>query len=304
MANPNFKENKFKRFLGTLARPIVRFFSKKAYVSMQYRYITKHKMDWKNPVRYTQKLQYLRLYYYKNDLNVIRASDRISVRDYLNELGLAEFLIPIYGLFDSYEDIDFSILPSQFVLKATHGSNMNYICLDKNRIDHKNLKKIVKKWIATDYGKKTVEPHYSKIKPRLIIEKYLGDENNLPTEYKIHTFNGVARYLYVVNGRGKNITYDNLYIDWTPFKEAQFNHWNSPEELSVRPENFDKMIQISQNIAKIFPFCRVDLYSINNNIYFGEATFTPAKGTLLFDVDAADYQISTWLDITSIMKSK
>ena len=303
MSNPNLKENKFKRFIGVCSRNIIKALSKRKYVELQYKYITGHKLNLNNPIRYTEKLQYLRLYTYPKNKDVIRCAGRVGVRDYLKELGLEEYLIKIYGIFNSYDDIDFSKLPNQFVMKCTHGSGMNFICYDKEKIDHKSLKKKFNCWLKTNYGKKTVEMHYSPIKPQIIIEELMLENGKLPTEYKIHVFNGVAKYLYVVTSRNVDIRYNNYYIDWTPFDGAQFNGWKKTVYPLEIPENFKNMVVLSENLAKIFPFVRVDLYTINGKIYFSEMTFTPAKGTLIFDDDDADFEIGKWLDISSYISS-
>ena len=299
MLNKNLHENKIKRFFAQSVRGIIKLFSPTLYVKCQYRYITHHKLNLKNPIRYTEKLQYLRLKVYpKNDL-VSKCASRDGVRDYLKEINEEDKLIPIYGIFDRFDDIDFSSLPNQFVMKCTHASGFNYLVKNKDELDIKKLRKMFNKFLKTDYGKKTVEPHYSKIKPRIIIEKAITDLSSLPDEYKIHVFNGKAKYLYLVTGRGKDIKYNNYYIDWTPFNEAQFNGWDTSEKQLKKPDQFEKMVKFAEKIASPFPFVRVDLYLINNKIYFSEMTFTPAKGTLIFDDDKADFEIGNWLDINA-----
>ena len=176
---------------------------------------------------------------------------------------------------------------------------MNYICYDKSRIDFKSLKRQFNKWLHTNYGKKTVELHYSPIKPQIIIEKLLLEDNHLPIEYKIHVYNGKAKNLYVVTNRGKDIRYTNYYIDWTSFDGSQFNGWKKSDTPINKPANFDEMVKISELLAGNFPFVRVDLYNINGVIYFSEMTFTPAKGTLILDDDKCDYEMGEWLDINS-----
>ena len=299
MLNKNLHENKIKRFFAQSVRGIIKLFSPTLYVKCQYRYITHHKLNLKNPIRYTEKLQCLRLKVYpKNDL-VSKCASRDGVREYLKEINEEDKLIPIYGIYDRFDDIDFSNLPNQFVMKCTHASGFNYLVKNKDELDIKKLRKMFNKFLKTDYGKKTVEPHYSKIKPRIIIEKAITDLSSLPDEYKIHVFNGKAKYLYLVTGRGKDIKYNNYYIDWTPFNEAQFNGWDTSEEQLKKPEQFEKMVKFAEKIASPFPFVRVDLYLINNKIYFSEMTFTPAKGTLIFDDDKADFEIGNWLDINA-----
>ncbi|HZJ89314.1 MAG TPA: ATP-grasp fold amidoligase family protein [Bacilli bacterium] len=303
MANPRFKENKIARFGAKTLQPFLRIFSKKAYISLQYRYITKHKLDWKALTRYTEKLQYLRLYYYDKNDDVIEAASRVGARERVTRLGVRDILIPIVGIYDRFEDIDFSTLPSSFVIKATHACAFNYICKDKSKVDKKALNKMTQKWLKTDYGKQTVEPHYSKIKPQLIVEHFISDGTSLPIEYKIHVFNGKAKYLYVVQNRGVDIRYDNFYIDFTPFPESQFNYWSASDVTPKKPRVYDKLVQYAEKLAHDFLFCRVDFFVVNNKIYFNEFTFTPAKGTLIFDEDKADFIISEWFDISSATKN-
>ena len=299
MSNPNLKENKLKRAIAVPFRNIVKFFSKTLYVKMQYKYITHHKLNLTNPVRYTEKLQYLRLKVYPKDDLVSKCAGRVGVRDYVKEQGFEDKLIEIYGVFDHFSDIDFDKLPNQFVMKCSHACAFNYICYDKAKIDYPSLKKKFDKWLKTNYGRKTVELHYSKIKPQIIIEKLLNEDGKLPTEYKIHVFNGVARSMYVVTSRGVDIRYNNYYIDWTPFDGSQFNGWKKTDYELKKPDNWDEMVKMAEKLAKPFPFVRVDLYSIDGKIYFSEMTFTPAKGTLILDDDKCDFEMGKWLDINA-----
>ena len=298
MLNPNLKENKLKRAVVSPFRGLVKLVSKKAYISYQYKYITHHKLDWKRLNRYTEKLQYLRLYVYPKDDLVSKCAGRVGVREYIKEAGYDELLIKTYGVFDRFEDIDFSKLPNQFAMKCSHGCAMNYICFDKNKINYEELKKKFNKWLNTNYGKKTLELHYSKIKPQIIIEELMLENGKLPTEYKIHVFNGKAKNLYVVTSRGIDIRYNNYYIDWTPFDGSQFNGWKKTDYPLKKPSNFDEMVHIAEDLGSKFPFVRVDLYNINRKIYFSELTFTPAKGTLILDDDKCDFEMGKWLDIS------
>ena len=235
---------------------------------------------------------------------VSRCAGRVGVRDYVKEASFAGNLIEIYGVFDKFDDIVFDKLPKMFVMKCSHACAFNYLCYDKDKIDKVELKKKFDKWLKTNYGKKTVELHYSKIKPQIIIEKFMLENGKLPTEYKIHVFNGIARNMYVVTSRGVDIRYNNYYIDWTPFDGSQFNGWKKTDYPLVKPDNWDDMVKFAETLAKPFPFVRVDLYSIDNKIYFSEMTFTPAKGTLILDDDKCDYEMGEWLDISKYLTSK
>jgi hypothetical protein len=105
--------------------------------------------------------------------------------------------------------------------------------------------------------------------------------------------------MYVVTSRGVDIRYNNYYIDWTPFDGSQFNGWKKTDTPLIPPDNFADMVKIAEQLAKPFPFVRVDLYNINGKIYISEMTFTPAKGTLILDDDKCDFEMGEWLDITN-----
>lgn len=302
--NPNLKENKLKRIIALPFRRFIKWLSPTLYVKLQYRYITGHSLNLKNPVRYTEKLQFLRLYVFPKDDLVTMCSDRALVRDYVKKHGFSKYLIPIYGIYNNFNQIDFIRLPNSFALKATHACAFNALVYDKRAYNLIPLKKKVLKWLKTDYGKQTIELHYSKIKPQLIIERLLLEKGNLPIEYKIHVFNGVAKSMYIVTGRGKDIRYNNYYINWEPFDGSQFNGWKKREEEIPKPDNWDEMVQFAETLAKPFPFVRVDLFNINGKIYFNELTFTPAKGTLIFDDDQADFEMGEWLDISTFLLTK
>jgi hypothetical protein len=267
------------------------------YLHWQYRFITGKKLHLTNPKLYTEKLQYLRYVVFPQDPLVIRASDRVAVREMLEQKGLKKYLVPIYGSYDRFEDIPWKQLPKQFVLKCTHASGFNHIVLNKDQVHVPKLKRQFNRWLKQDYGLKTLERHYSPIPRKIIIETYLGLATSLPIEYKIHVFHGQAKYLYVVTGRGSNIRYTHLLINWTPFPGAQFNGWKTAEYPVIEPENFKTMVQLSEKLGSPFPFVRVDLYSIKGKIYFSELTFTPAKGTLKLSDPVVDAQMGEWLTL-------
>ncbi|NLB40298.1 MAG: glycosyl transferase [Erysipelotrichaceae bacterium] len=297
MANPNLQENKLKRALYAPFRGIIKKLFPVFFVKQQYKYITHHKLNLEKPLRYTEKLQYLRLFVYPHDDLVIKCAGRAGVREYVEDRGYGETLIPIHGLFNHFNEIDFAHLPFAFVMKATHACAYNVIVRDKANLDLIPLKKRFEKWLKTNYGQKTLELHYAPIKPQIIIEKYIGEVDSLPVEYKIHVFNGQARSMYVVTGRGVDIRYNNYYIDWRPFDGSQFNGWKKRDEPIPIPENWKEMVKMAEDLAKPFPFVRVDLYNIDGKIYFGELTFTPAKGTLILDDDQCDFEMGAWLNI-------
>jgi hypothetical protein len=135
MANPRLHENKFKRALVVPFRGVVRKLSPVNYVKYQYKYITHHPLDLKNPKRYTEKLQFLRLFVDPYDYETIQCAGRVTVRDYVKKAGYGDTLIPCLGIYDHFEDIDFDTLPDRFVMKCSHASGYNLIVKDKNHLD-------------------------------------------------------------------------------------------------------------------------------------------------------------------------
>lgn len=302
MRNSNLKENKIKRFFAVCVRGAIKKVAPVSYVKWQYRYITHHRCNLKDPQRYTEKLQYLRLFVYPNEPLVSQCAGRVGVRDYITALGHSDLLVPVLGIYDNVDDIPFNTLPKSFVLKTSHSSQWNILVRNKDELNIKEAKKKLRKWLSKDYGKFTLERHYSPIKPQIVIEEFLGDTVTLPTEYKIHVYNGVAKNLYVVTGRGTDIRYTQLYIDWTPFDGSQFNGWKKADVCPPRPACFDEMVRIAEEISKPFPFVRADFYELNGKIYSSEMTFTPAKGTLILDDDQCDYEMGKWLDISEYLR--
>lgn len=280
-------------------RKILKAISLESYVKLQYRFITGHKLNLQQPTRYTEKLQHLRLYEYPNNPLVCKCAGRVGAREYIKEKGYENLLIKSYGVFNSFDEIDFNKLPKSFVIKTTHSSQMNQIVWNKDELNIKKLKKKISKFLKINYGKKTGEMHYSNIVPQILVEELLIENGTTPIEYKIHCFNGKAKYMYIVTGRGNDIHYDNFYIEWTRFDGAQFNGWTSSNTEIKKPNNWNEMVSIAETLAKDFPFVRVDLYNVDGKIYFSELTYTPAKGTLKFDDDKVDFEIGKWLDISA-----
>ena len=293
-------KNRLAKFIDLLFYPIrwwmIRF-SPHAYLHWQYRFITGHKLKLTKPTFYTEKLQYLRHHVFPKDPLVIRATDRVAVRDMLIEKGFKQFLIPTYGHYARFEDIPWQRLPRQFVLKCSHASEFNHTILDKDDVHLPSLKRKFKRWLRQDFGFTTLQRHYSAIPRTILIEKYLGLSTSLPMEYNIHVFHGKAKYLYVVTGRGADIRYTHFLVNWTPFPGAQFNGYKSADYPVIQPEAFQTMLQIAEKIASPFPFVRVDLYSIKGKIYVSELNFTPEKGLLRITDENVDAQMGSWLSL-------
>lgn len=264
-------------------------------VRFQYRVKTGRKLNLKNPQRFTEKLQWYKLYY--RDPLMVRCADKADVRDYVASCGLADILVPLIGVYERVEDIDFDALPQQFVIKNTLGGGGNSVLIvtDKASFDWVATKPRLQAWLDADSRRKDAGrewPYYSGKQPRIIIEEYLPSD---PAEgglidYKFVCFAGKTDYLYAVadrtlgNGAGFGF-YDRQFheLDYTRSDERKL------ERKLTKPENFEKMLRAAETLSRPFPQARLDLYNIDGAVYFGEITFFDGSGYMNYDPDEFDY---------------
>ena len=229
------------------------------------------RLDLDNPRDINEKIQYLKLNDYRNNPMITRCIDKYEVRGYLSELGYERLLPKLYGVFSNVRQIDWGVIPEQFVLKCTHGSGYNIICNDKEDLDKRNAVKQLNKWMHEYYGRRSAEVQYRHIKPRIIAEEFLGEKINT---YKFYCFNGVPRVMYVsfMGEDGEKDKYIDFYdMDCNRLDLKLEGHDNSPYDFDM-PDSFEEMKKISGDLSKDFKFVRVDLYEVSRRIYFGSIT--------------------------------
>ena len=267
----------------------------KIMIKMQYKIKTGRKLDLKNPKRFTEKLQWYKLYY--RDPLMKKCADKYEVRDYVKSKGLENILNELYGVYDKPEEIDFDKLPNKFVLKTTDGSGGNNIivCEDKQKMNIKKTIKQIKEWQKNNIKKPAGrEWCYEGLKSRIICEKVLprDNRNDLP-DYKFFCFNGKVEFLYVMIDYTDNHSNGKMGFYDRNFKKLPFNR-NDFKKIDFnikKPINFEKMINYAEILSKDFPHVRVDFYNINGNIVFGELTFYNTSGYVSFTPDEYDYKI-------------
>lgn len=232
-------------------------------------------MNWENPTTYTEKMQWSKLYD-RNPLKTLCA-DKYKVRAWVKEKIGEEYLIPMLGVWDKFEDIDFQSLPKSFVLKTNHGSGTNIIVKNKETLNYKNAKCRMQDWLATDYGYKTLELHYSDISPKIIAEQYVESDYGELQDYKFLCFMGKAYYCWVDMGRYTEHTRNVYDLGWKlqPWNQEMYAHYKEPIPM---PKDYDKMVELAEILSQEFSHVRVDLYNVNGKIYFGEMTFTNGGG--------------------------
>ena len=254
----------------------------KQAIEFQYRQATGQIMDLDNPKNFTEKLQWLKLY----DSTPIktRLADKYLVRQWVAEKIGEQYLIPLLGVWDNFDDIDFDLLPNQFVLKTNHASGTNIIVRDKKTFDKENAREKINAWLEIDYGVLFYELHYNNLKKKIIAEKFLTDGKNLDLiDYKFMCFNGKPFICQYLSERSIELTLDYFDLNWKHLDIERSDHPNSkhPEKIS-KPKNFELMKKLAAKLCKDFAFVRVDFYEVADKIYFGEMTFVPAAGNISF----------------------
>ncbi len=227
------------------------------------------KLNLIEPKGYTEKLQWLKLFYRNNLIPI--CSDKYEVRKYLQDMGQGNLLNDLISVHETVDDIDIKKLPNSFVIKASHGSGWNLIVKDKNKVNWFIWKRIMKSWLKQNlywYGR---EWNYKYQTPRLIIEKYLEDEYGELRDYKFFCFGGVPQLMFVATERGKDTKFDFYDMDFNHLPIYNI-HPNSDQPIK-KPALFDEMKSLAATLSQDFNNVRVDFYEVSGKIYFGEFTF-------------------------------
>ena len=208
-----------------------------------------------------------------------RLADKVRVREYVEGCGYGDYLPKLYGTWEHANEIDFDQLPDSFVIKTNNASATNILVRDKSSIEEEAVRKQLDTWLKSDYGYRTCQPHYTRIKPLILAEEFLSNigDNSPLKDFKFYCFNGEPKYLIVYTDRVAN-SHDmkrTIYdMNWNLHQEFLGRRAVPGPEIS-RPNSFDKMKEIAGKLSAPFPFVRVDFYEIKGQPVFGEMTFTP-----------------------------
>ena len=287
------KTFKMKRLFGKVGQKM----PDKIYLEKVYKLRMGRKLDLDNPQTYNEKLQWLKLYDRKPEYT--KMVDKYAVKDYVAKKIGAEHIIKTLGVWDKFDDIDFTTLPNQFVLKTTHDSGGVVICKDKNVLNMKEARKRIEWSLNRKYYYIWREWPYKDVKPRIIAEEYMVDESGYELkDYKFFCFNGKVKALFVAKDRTK--VNEETKFD---FFDENFNHLPftnghpNSEPPYFKPENFEKMKELAEKLSIGIPHVRVDFYNINGKIYFGELTFSHWSGLTPFNPEEWDYEFGSWIEL-------
>lgn len=256
--------------------------SDKGYINMRYKMKFGVKPDLKHPKTLCEKINWLKL----NDRKPIYTDmvDKVKVKKIAESKGLK--VVPLLGVYDKFDDIDFDKLPDQFVLKTNHTSGGYVVCTDKKTFDKKAARKKLTRSLRTNYYRFGREWPYKNVERKILAEKYidsLGKPESI--EYKVTAFNGKVDFITICRGiahveysKRKNDFYDKDF-NFLPFKTE---YYDNSGIKNVKPKFWDEMIEQSEKMAEGTYYLRVDFYDIDGELYFGEATFYTWSGFMKF----------------------
>lgn len=249
------------------------------YLKLLFRAHMGRKLDLRKPQTFNEKLQWLKIH----DRNKFYTEvvDKYAVKKYIeNKIG-DEYNVKLLGVWDSFDEIDFSVLPEKFVLKCTHDSGGLVICTDKNKLDYVSAKAKIEKSLRTNYFYSSREWPYKNVLPRIIAEEFIGVNGKVPEDYKFFTFDGKIDCVMVCRGRDQGHLWFYFYdMNW---ERLIYQHAELEKNDEIaKPANFEKMRKVAEELAGDFKQARIDLYNIEGKVYFGEITLFNQSG---FDTD-------------------
>ncbi len=275
----------FKRRFNGLTREEIRYL-------LEIQFLTKlgYPLNLDNPKTFNEKIQWQKFYYH--DPLMTQCADKVEAREYIKDVVGEKYLVPCLGIYNSVEEIDFDKLPNSFVLKVNWGCKQNIICKDKSKLNIKEAKQKLKKWLdpRSNHYYNYFEWQYKDIKPKIICEKYIIGDKCLK-DYKFHCCNGKLKRLLVIGAMDEKNRFCNFYDRNLNLLDLK-NGGAVKQDEKVILNDYNKMVELAEKLANPFPICRVDFYEdINKNIYLGELTFTPGNGTDIFEPIEWDYKL-------------
>ena len=293
-------KNPIATFVHILGFERTAFIPDELYLHLAYKFYIGKKLNLKNPQTYNEKLQWIKLHDRKAIYTIM--VDKVKVRDYVaNKIG-AQYLIPSLGVWDDPEKIDFDALPNQFVLKCNHNSGTGMcICKDKSKLDIAKVKANLKRGLDENYFYHGREWPYKDVPRKILCEKFMVDESGDDLkDYKVLCFNGEPKLIELHKGRFTDHQTQDFYdTEWhkTTISQSGISIFQVDNNVFPKPETLDEMLRLSRILAEGIAHIRVDWYSINGHLYFGELTFFDGSGLDPFDNPDDDLMLGSWITL-------
>lgn len=249
------------------------------YLKMVYRIKTGEKLHLKNPVGFNEKLNWLKLNHIHPEYTQL--VDKLAVRDYIREKIGEDYMFPLLGSWDSFDDIDFDALPDKFVLKCNHDSGSVKLITDKSKMDKAALKAFFERRLAMNAYCLGREYPYKDVPPKMMAEAFMeAPDGGGINDYKFFCFQGKPKLLFVATDRATDVRFDFFDMDFQHLDIVNI-HEQSGKEIQ-KPSCFDEMKSLAETLSQGMEFVRIDLYEIGGRVYFGEFTFFHGGGFYLF----------------------
>lgn len=300
----NRLKNPSHTIAGILRKVWFLFPNDKSFLKVMYRLEIGEKLNLTVPVSFNEKLQWLKLYDRKP--KYIKMVDKIAAKEYASSIIGDRYIIPTYGVWNHYDEIDFSELPEQFVLKTNHsgGGSGVVLCLNKSKFNHKQAKKKLEASLRKNSYNQSKEWPYKKIEPKILAEALLMNNNSscdkfdLP-DYKFMCFNGKVKCIFTCTNRysdnGLCVTFFDPNWNILPFSR---NHPIDNNPIA-KPKSLELMIELAEKLSQDISFARIDFYQIDDRPYFGEITLYPGGGWERFDPKEWDVKLGNWITLPS-----
>lgn len=262
--------------------------SPKLLASVEFYHVFKRRLNWKYPKDINEKINWLK-FYSDTSLWTILA-DKYRVRKYIEDKGLGDMLVKLYGKWDSASEIDWDSLPDSFVMKVNNGSGDILVCKNKAGLDKQQVTSNFEALLKKEFNNQNSEPHYQTMPPCIIAEELL-DCSKQPIEtsslidYKIWCFNGKPHHVWACYNRTPTSVEVGTYdLDWNYHPECSVftDHYRESKYRIPKPESLQKMLEAASKLSEGIPQVRVDLYEVDGKPYFGEMTLTSAGGFMDF----------------------
>lgn len=268
--------------------------SDETYLKLIYQNKLGQPLDLQHPVTFNEKLQWLKLYDHNPKYPIL--VDKYRMRDFVAKTIGEEYLFPLLGVWDHPEQIPWEELPNQFVLKCTHDSGGVVICRDKETVNRDLAYwKLFSAWSKNFYYQVREWP-YREVCPRIIAEPLMQEAGcEELRDYKLMVFNGTVQYSFVCSNREKGLCVTFFDKQWQrmPFER----HYPQDPHPIARPDSYEEMVRIAEQLAQGIPFVRVDFYEIDKHPYVGELTLYPGSGWEEFTPPEWDRVLGDWLTL-------
>ena len=273
----------------------MRYIPDKTYLQIYYFLQFGKLCDFKNPTTFNEKLNWLKIN--NRDSLYTKLVDKYEVKEYVEKVIGGGYTIPTLGVWEHFDDINFDMLPDQFVLKCTHDSEGLVIVKDKSKMDKNAAREKIETALRHNFYYVGREWPYKNVHPRIIAEQYMEDHIDKELrDYKFYCFDGIPKIMYIASNRNSgHVNFD--------FYDMEFNHLditqkypNASEPLR-KPKHFKDMIGLAKKLSNGFPHVRVDFYEVDRKVYFGELTFFSMSGLTPFKPAKWDKIMGSWLKL-------